>query len=118
MATINTKNILSEMRRVTNYLNGYFTNRNGQISEDISNDDFIIESEKISDLNAHYQTLRNFVRSGFISIEDVSAELDNAIILITKLNEWQETKKGSQSDFLNVQNCNDLATINTTKISK
>lgn len=100
MATINTKHILSEMRSLTDYLNGYFTNGNGSISEDISNDDFIIEREKISDLNANYQTLQNFVRSGFLPLEDVSAELDKAIILITSLNEWQETKKGSQSDFL------------------
>ena len=115
-ATINILNTLFEMRSHTNYLNGYFTNGKGQISEAITEDDFRIERLKIFRLGQLMETLEDCLISGTINISQIQEDCKKAIDLLSLLME-AEKEKGSHKDFLSVQNCNDLATINSTKIS-
>lgn len=115
-ATNNIQTILFEMRSHTDYLNGYFTNGKGQISEAIIEDDFHIERLKIFRLGQLLETLENDLNSGSINFSQIQKDCKKATELLSLLME-AETRKGSHKDFLSVQNCNDLATINSTKIS-
>lgn len=103
MATVNIENILFEMRSHTNYLTGYFTNGNGQISEAITKDDFTSERWKIFRLGQLLETLEEYLLDGKISISQIVVDSTKVINLLIMLHD-AENKKGSQKDFPSVQN--------------
>jgi len=115
-ARMNFDKFLSQMKSKREYLTGYFSNGNGQISEDIVSDDFDIEREKITELCHCFERLSFWFSTGLISRDKIIDEVSATYKLLELFMNAESNEKRKPDDFLNVQNCNDLATINTTNI--